>query len=65
MRDIPNEIVAAVSNINWLYSEIASVPLTISNVTNDEIRKIMGTADAIGEGSPYFLLVFANFVICY
>ena len=52
MRDIQNAMNAALSNINWLYSEIASVPLVHSIITNDVMRYMIGIADAIGDGSP-------------
>ena len=41
MREMPNASNAALSRINWLLSEIASVPLIVSSAINEEIRKIL------------------------
>lgn len=38
--------------MSWLYLNIASVPLVVSNITNDVIRYTMGIAEKIGDGSP-------------
>lgn len=65
MREIPKANSAALNKINWLFSEIASVPLVISSVTNDVIRNMIGTADAIGDGSPNLLLLFVNFIFYF
>ncbi len=63
MREITNAKKAALSSINWLFSEIASVPFVISSVTNDVIRKTIGIADMVGEGNPNLLLLFVNFIL--
>ncbi len=60
MRDMVKDSVAAPNNIIWLYSDMASVPLVERRKTNAVIRKIIGIADAMGEGSPVDLYLFAN-----
>lgn len=55
-----NASAAALSSISWLLSKMASVPLTISSTTSDEIRKMMGIAEAMGDGILFLLTLFAN-----
>lgn len=52
--------VVAPSNMNLLYSSIALIPLVERRKTKVVIRKIIGIAEAMGEGSPVDLYLFAN-----
>ena len=61
MRDIQKASNAALNRIIWLYSDIASVPLVVSIITNEVMRNMIGIAEAIGEGSPFLGVDFANF----
>lgn len=56
-----NASAAALSSNSWLLSKMASVPLImISSATSDEIKKMMGIAEAMGDGILFLLTLFAN-----